>query len=232
MTKAENQVLERIENLLKSGVLKAGEKIPSERDLCEQLGVTRGYVRKALQRLEYYGILKTLPQRGTVVERIGGKTLVGIINAIIQVDEDEDIVSIMDTRAVLEQYAARLAAERSDAECILELQKAHDAFHKAAQAGQRTLDEDHLFHLAIAQACGNNVTLSLISIMTPKIIAMNRDFKERDVRHFMETHAEHDRIVKAIVGRDPEGAERAMGDHMRLSKLRRLEETGQIRKDF
>lgn len=226
MTEGEIQVLERIGDLLQSDNLKAGEKIPSERQLCERLGVKRGHVRKALQRLEYYGILRTLPQRGTIIEKIGGKTLVGIIQAIIQVDEEEDIASIMDTRAVLEQYAARLMAERADAASLETLMGAHKAFYKAAQRGERTLDEDHLFHLSIARACGNNVTLSMISIMTPKIIAMNRDFKERDNKRFMDTYAEHDRIVQAIAAHDPVGAERAMAEHMSLSKLRRLKETG------
>jgi len=225
VTEGEKRVLERIGELLQSDNLKAGEKIPSERQLCERLGVKRGHVRKALQRLEYYGILRTLPQRGTIIEKIGGKTLVGIIQAIMQVDEEEDIASIMDTRAVLEQYATRLMAERADQASLEALMSAHKAFYKAAKDGQKTLDEDHLFHLSIARACGNNVTLSMISIMTPKIIAMNRDFKERDNKRFMDTYAEHDRIVRAIAAHDPVEAERAMAEHMTLSKLRRLKET-------
>lgn len=225
MTGEEALVLEGIIGLVQSENLAAGQKIPSERQLSENLGVTRGYVRKALQRLEHYGVLRTLPQRGTVVEKIGGKALAGIVQAIIQVDEEEDVRSIMDTREVLERYTARLAAERATPDEQAAIASAHEAFHQAALNGQKTLDEDHLFHLAIARACGNGVTLSLISMLTPKIIAMNVDFKERDAERFMATYREHDRVVKAIARHDPDGAERAMGEHMAASKARRLIET-------
>lgn len=225
MTGEETLVLEKIIELVRSENLNAGQKIPSERQLSDRLGVSRGYVRKALQRLEHYGILRTLPQRGTVVEKIGGKALAGIVQAIIQVDEEEDVRSIMETREVLERYTARLAAERASPAERAAIEAAHEAFHQAALSGQKTLDEDHLFHLAIARACGNGVTLSLISMLTPKIIAMNVDFKERDAERFMATYREHQKVVDAIAARDPGGAEKAMAEHMAASKARRLVET-------
>lgn len=215
-------VLEKIRELLRSGSLKPGDRLPSERQLSETFGSSRGYVRKALQRLEYYGIVKTLPQRGSVVEHIGGKASSGIIQAIIEVNEVDDFASLMDTRSVLERHSARLAAERASEEGIAAVRSAHAAFLQAASAGAETLEEDHLFHLAIARACGNGVALSLISIMTPKIIAMNRDFYEDDPGRAMRTCAEHQAVVDAIVSRDPAAADSAMEQHMLQAKARRL----------
>lgn len=218
----EKYVLERIQELLSSGSIKAGDRLPSERRLCELFGATRGYVRKALQRLEYYGLVKTLPQKGSVVERIGGKALSGIIQAIIEIGGTDDIASVMETRAVLERHAAKLAAERATKENIVALVEAHESFLAAARSAQDTLDEDHLFHLAIARSCGNAVTLSLVGIMTPKIIAMNRDFDERESGRAMRTYSEHQAIVDAILARDSEAADRAMMIHMEKSRSRRL----------
>jgi GntR family transcriptional repressor for pyruvate dehydrogenase complex len=215
-------VLERIQDLLDSGKLKSGDKLPSERKLCELFGSTRGYVRKALQRLEYYGLVRTVPQKGSVVERIGGKAMSGIIQAIIEIDEREDIDSLMDTRGILERHSARLAAERASPDGIRSIRNAHEAFKAAAETGDATLEEDHLFHLAIARACGNSVTLSLIGIMTPKIIAMNRDFTENDPGRSLRTFSEHQEVLDAIEERMPDRAEAAMGRHMDKSKSRRL----------
>jgi len=216
----EKRVLEHIQALLSSGSIKAGNKLPSERQLSESFGVTRGYVRKALQRLEYYGLVKTLPQKGSVVERIGGKAMSGIIQAIIEIDGSEDIDSLMETRGILERHSARLAAERATDEGLASVMDAHAAFKAAA--GADTLEEDHLFHLAIARACGNSVTLSLVSIITPKIIAMNRDFAENDPGRASRTYGEHQAIVDAIVAKNADAAEAAMRSHMEKSKSRRL----------
>jgi GntR family transcriptional repressor for pyruvate dehydrogenase complex len=60
----ERYVLEHIQVLLNSGSLKPGDRLPSERQLSESFNVTRGYVRKALQRLEYYGLVRTFPSAG------------------------------------------------------------------------------------------------------------------------------------------------------------------------
>ncbi len=221
-TEGEKLVLERMQSLLIAGGLKAGDKLPSERRFCEMFGATRGYVRKALQRLEYYGLVKTLPQKGTVVERIGGRAMSGIIQAIIEIEGTEDIASVMETRAVLERHAAKLAATRATEAQIASILEAHRAFSEAADAAGDTLDLDHLFHLAIARSCGNGVTLSLVGIMTPKIIAMNRDFDEHDPSRSLRTRIEHQAIVDAILARDENAAEAAMNAHMENSRLRRL----------
>jgi GntR family transcriptional repressor for pyruvate dehydrogenase complex len=157
-----------------------------------------------------------------VVERIGGKAMSGLIQAIIEIDNDEDIDSLMDTRGVLERHSVRLAAMRATEEGLASILEAHASFRYAAEAEKDTLEEDHLFHLAIARACGNGVTLSLIGIMTPKIIAMNRDFAESDPGRAMRTHAEHQAVVDAIAAKNPEAAEEAMRIHMEKSKSRRL----------
>jgi len=215
-------VLDHLRDQIISGRLKAGEKLPSERVLCETLEVSRGYVRKALAKLEHYGLIETLPQRGTIVARMGSKAISGLIANIGSLDEAFDPGNLFEIRAVLETFAARRAAERASQDDLTEILKWHSEFRAKANQGQRALDEDHLFHLAVAKASANPVCLALISYITPQIISLNADFAESDPNRFRRTFVEHDKIVRGILEKDPEAASAAMRIHMDEAWKRRL----------
>lgn len=219
---SERVVLEHLRDQIVSGSLKPGTKLPSERTLGQTLGVSRGYVRKALAKLEHYGLIRTLPQRGTIVAGLGTKAISGLIASIGSLDEDFGPVELFEIRALLETFAARKAAERAGSDEITEILKWHSEFRARADAGQRGLDEDHLFHLAIAKASGNPVCLALTSYFTPQIISLNADFAESDPDRFRRTFAEHDGIVRAILAGDPDASEKAMKSHMAEAWKRRL----------
>ncbi len=215
-------VFDHIRKLIISGELRSGMKLPSERALTAELGISRGYVRKAINTLEHYGIVKTLPQRGTIVAGIGGKALAGLISSIGELGEDYEAADLIEVRTLLEAHAARAAALHASPEAIGEVVRCHEEFRQKALAGENTLEEDHLFHLSIARASGNPVTISLVSYITPQIIAMNRGFEERDPDRFQRTSEEHERVVRAIRDHDPAAAAAAMEDHMNKSRGRRL----------
>lgn len=219
---SERIVLEHLRDQIVSGKLKPGTKLPSERALCRTLGVSRGYVRKALAKLEHYGLIRTRPQRGTIVAGLGTKAISGLIASIGSLDEDFGPVELFEIRALLESFAARKAAERSGPDDITEILKWHSEFRARADAGQRGLEEDHLFHLAIAKASGNPVCLALTSYFTPQIISLNVGFAESDPDRFRRTFAEHDGIVRAILAGDPDASEEAMRSHMEEAWKRRL----------
>ncbi len=218
-----NVIVNQIRSLIADGTLKPGTRLPSERELSERFGVGRGHIRKALARLEFYGILKTVPHRGTIVARIGVKAIEGLLANILQL-ENPDIRSLLETRAILETNAAALAAERATAEEVKELETCLDDFRQKAERQLPTLEEDHLFHLKLAAMSKNSALLSMISLITPDIIAMNRNFKERDYARFQKTIDEHVAIVHAVVLRDPAAARAAMQEHMTQSARRRLVE--------
>ncbi|NLX45365.1 MAG: FadR family transcriptional regulator [Treponema sp.] len=221
-TDSELLVLKYLRDEMVCGRLKAGSKLPSERSLVQVLGVSRGYVRKALAKLEHYGLIKTLPQRGTIVADLGPKAITGLIAAIGSLDEAFDPGSLFEIRDVLETFAAGQAARRAGDEELTEILKWHSEFKAKSERGERGLDEDHLFHLAIAKASGNPVCVSLVSYITPQIISLNADFAESDPDRFSHTFAEHDAIVKGILGSDPVAAEKAMRFHMQQAWKRRL----------
>lgn len=218
----ESKILGYIQKQIVSGKLKAGDKLPSERQLCEILHVSRGYVRKALSRLDHYGLIETLPQRGTIVAKLGSKAISGLIASIGSFDESFAPMDLLEIREILEGYAAKKAARFATQEDLQEILKWHMEFKAKADVGQRALDEDHLLHIAIAKASKNLVCLSLISYITPQIIALNVGFAETDPDRFVRTFEEHDRLVKCILAKDEQGAEAAMMDHMREARRRRF----------
>src|ERR1035437_6316386 len=78
-----NIVISKIKELINSGVLKPGDKLPAERKLASEFGVGRTQVREALHKLEFYGIIKTLPQSGSVVNGLDINTLDGLISDVL-----------------------------------------------------------------------------------------------------------------------------------------------------
>jgi GntR family transcriptional repressor for pyruvate dehydrogenase complex len=214
-------IINQIRAFLADGTLRPGTRLPSERELAERFGVGRGHIRKALAKLEFYGILKTLPQKGTIVASIGVRAIEGLLANMLELSKP-DVHSLLETRAILEIGSAALAAERGSVQEGIALEACLEEYRRKAAQGLPTLEEDHLFHLKLATMSKNSTLLSLISLITPDIIAMNRNFKERDGERFRMTIEEHEAIVRAVVARDPVAARAAMERHMAESARRRL----------
>jgi len=94
-------IIRQIRDLILSGQLASGDRLPAERKLAERFGVSRNHVRDALQKLEFYGILKTLPQSGTIVAGMGISALEGLFTDVLQL-ENSDFYSLVETRVMLE----------------------------------------------------------------------------------------------------------------------------------
>lgn len=213
-TKPSDIIINQIKTLIESGQLKPGEKLPSERKLSEKLLVSRSAVRDAIKKLEFYGILKTHPQSGTVVAGMGTTALQGLISDILNVDGN-DFKSLVETRVILEIYSARFAAERRTEENILGIQKALDKYNGKLELGMPTVEEDLMFHLEIAEASQNKVLKSLMMVITPDIIAnfIKYDVCGDDVK--VERSKEHGQILKAIINKDPDRAGQLMEMHLK-----------------
>lgn len=210
-------IIRRIRELISTGVLQPGDRLPPERTLAERFGVGRGHVREALKRLEFYGILTTRPQSGTIVANLGVRALERLIANVLDLDKD-DFDSLMETRGVLEVHsAARAAAHASDDE-VREIGRALGEFRGKVERGGNGLEEDLMFHLRVAEAARSPVLRSLISLITPDVIAKStaRDTC-RDGRH-LEALREHEAIFEAIKARDAGRAGAAMAEHVRNAR--------------
>lgn len=211
-----DQIIAQIRQLINSGELKSGDRLPSERKLSEMFKVGRGYVREAIQKLEFYGILKTLPQSGTVVAGIGEAALEGLINNVLELN-DKDFHSLSETRAVLEINAARMASQRATDLQLDEIQQALNDHKEKALSGVQAVEEDLMFHLKIAEACDNSVLRSLLLIIIPDVISFKKELDVSGESSVESTVEQHQKIYSCIKNKDMEGAEAAMREHLGFS---------------
>ncbi|MEM9547086.1 MAG: FadR/GntR family transcriptional regulator [Bacteroidota bacterium] len=208
-----DKIIRQIRSLITSGQLKPGDKLPPERKLAEKFGVGRSVVRDAIRKLEFYGIVKTQPQSGTVIAGMGIVALEGLITDVLNIEES-DFNSLVETRVLLEVNAAGKAAQRRTSDDIIVLQKALDAYISKVSSGESAVEEDLLFHIKIAEASGNKVLKSLMLIITPDIV---KNFTRLNVckdDRVERTVQEHREILDHIINQDIQKAEEAMRLHL------------------
>lgn len=171
-------------------------------------------MRQAIQKLEFYGLVKKYPQSGTRVSNIGVTALNTMMSDILQLQKP-DFKSLVETRIILETNAVQLAATRRTEKQIEEIQKAHEAYKIKALKGIEAVEEDLMFHIKIAEASNNSVINSLMLIITPEIITY---FRKNKVCNKEENHSlieEHQAIMNAIVEKDAEKAVLHLKDHFK-----------------
>jgi GntR family transcriptional repressor for pyruvate dehydrogenase complex len=209
-----DKIIRQIRALITSGQLNPGDRLPPERKLAEKFGVGRSVVRDAIRKLEFYGIVKTQPQSGTVIAGMGIVALEGLITDVLNIEET-DFHSLVETRVLLEVNAAGRAAERRTADDIISLTKALEAYEKKVILGESAVEEDLMFHLKVAEASGNKVLKSLMLIITPDIV---KNFTKLNVcsdDRADKTVQEHRSILNFIINQESKSAENAMRNHLK-----------------
>jgi GntR family transcriptional repressor for pyruvate dehydrogenase complex len=213
--RVQNEIIDKIRDLINYKNLEPGDKLPAERTLSEKFGVTRSNVRDAIQRLEFYGLLKSIPQSGTFVANIGIIALNGMIDDILRL-ESPDFKSLVETRILLELKTVRLAALRRTDEDLENIKGALDAYKEKALLGEDAVQEDLLFHLAIAKASGNSSMNTFMLTITPQIIIDFGKYHVCDIDQAVTGIEEHTNIYEAIKKQDPGLAKQKMKDHFNV----------------
>jgi GntR family transcriptional repressor for pyruvate dehydrogenase complex len=209
-------VSQQLIRLLSEGILRPGDKLPPERDLARQLQVGRTTVREALKLMTLNGILEAKRGDGTYVRRDFQEFLAKNINWLLLLS-DREVNNIFEVREGLEVKTAGLAALRATPEDIGRIA----IFREMSQIHGRNIeletDLDMQFHNAIATAAQNellsHIMLSLQGFFR-RYITIASEMTDR----LESTINEHEAIYQAIVGRNPEAAERAMINHLHKSK--------------
>ena len=215
ITNRVKKLISQIGDLITNKHLQPGDKLPAERILAEKFDVSRRSIRVAILKLESYGILISMPQSGTFVANIGNVAMHGMIEDILSLGMP-NFKSLVETRILLELKAVRLAALRRTEEDLQKIKLALDAHKAKLLSGKDAVQEDLLFHLAIAKASGN-VTMNQIMIgITPQIIV---DFKKyhTDYDNLDSLRIdEHADIYEAIKDKNPQLAKSQMKKHFKL----------------
>src|SRR5882672_8951524 len=140
---------ERLITNVVHGTWKAGQQIPTERILCQQLGIARNSLREALKAMELIGMLESRVGDGTFVCPRSEFLSRPLLWAFTGTDHEE-LVEIMEARTVVEESLAGLAAERGSADEISAIKATITQMREAIAAGVSILEADMSFHLAIA----------------------------------------------------------------------------------
>jgi GntR family transcriptional regulator, transcriptional repressor for pyruvate dehydrogenase complex len=209
-----NGIIAKIRDYMNYKNLEPGDKLPSERMLSEKFEVSRNAVREAIQKLEFYGILNSIPQSGTFVANIGQIAMNGIIEDILRLGES-DFKSLVETRILLELKTVRLAATRRTESDLQKMKAALDAYTEKALNGLDAVQEDLLFHLAIAKASGNSTINTLMLIITPEIITNFEKYHVCDENQAVKGVKEHLDIYEAIEAQNPQLAKQKMKEHFK-----------------
>ena len=211
----QNFIISKIREHINNKNLEPGDKLPSERMLSEKLEVSRNNVREAIQKLEFYGLLKSIPQSGTFVANIGIVALNGMVDDILAL-EDPDFKSLVETRILLELKTVRLAALRRTDEDLERIKKAMDDYETKVLNGEDSVQEDLLFHLAIAKAAGNSTLETFMLIITPEIITNFEKYHVCDENQKYLAIDDHKAIYEAIEKKDPQLAKLKLKDHFKV----------------
>jgi len=208
-----DKIIKQLKNLISSGQLKPGDRLPAERMLAERFGVGRGYIREAIMKLEFYGLLKTSPQSGTYVSGFSLKIIDSIFTDIINFNKG-DFASMIEARYYLEINAAALAAERRSGEDIQFMKDALAEYDAKAKNGLSVVQEDMLFHIKLASATKNTVIESMLLIIIPDLIKVIVENNICDTDRTKTSIPEHHSILDAIEAANPQAAEKAMKVHL------------------
>ena len=208
---AQNDVIGKIRELINARNLEHGDKLPSERLMSEKFGINRNQIREAIRSLEFYGVIKSRAKSGTILA-IGLTGFNGIVDEIVSLDTPS-FVELVETRISLELKIVCLAAERRSESDLRRIKKALDAYTFKIKEGQDYLEEDLLFHLAIAKACKNSTMLSVMLLITPPILATyDRETVCKGDRVISEIK-KHEEIYLAIKSKDAKAAKKKMKQH-------------------
>ncbi len=212
-SKITEMITDRIRGMIEDGVLKPGDKLPTEKELCEGFGVGRSSVREALQSLEYMGLVESRPGVGRFLS-LDAMALISSQHWRLTL-EQAPAFELMEARRILEVTTARLAAERATDEVIASLEKLLGEM-KAVMDGDMDLyfEKELNFHLTLAGACQNAVLTELVHILIRRV---NKD-AERFLRTlpytFELTVKQFEALVQALHDGDPISAGDSMHAHL------------------
>ncbi len=215
------QAVEQIRDLIVSGALASGEKLPPEQELSRQLGVSRSSVREALRVLEAEGSIEIRRGSGAFIctRLVPNQRRGELLSWLAQ--REETLEQVLEVRESIETLTASLAARAASPESLAEIRGLVEEQKKLSQHlngdGDAEIDSlarlDALFHPAVSGASGNDIANEIISHLIPAFNESNRAVLYLGQRA-QKMDCEHQAILAALEARDPAAAAEAMRAHI------------------
>lgn len=210
-----DHIVGQITELITSGAWKAGDRIPSEKQLCEQFSVGRTSVREALKSLSAMGIVEAHAGDGTFVSSNTGRNVERALQMSLLLDA-KVLDDLIETRLLLESETAAIAARRASEADLDEMADAVAGMKASLQLPERFLEQDLRFHIAVAKATQNSILQSLLQTTRAYLHAWIKEIlstAEAAARSELSVK-EHSKILRALKSGNPDVARRAMSAHI------------------
>ncbi len=218
------QVVSYVRGLIVRKELRPGDRLPPERDLAAQIGVSRPTLRMGLHALAAMGCVESRHGSGTYIPA-GPPALGSEPLSLMAALHDFTHAQMYDARRIFEVGAAGLAAECATPDHIASLAEEVASLFATMDDPQRFLVHDITFHRIVAAASGNPIVAAVVEMVSTQYYEQRRKTAEqasdRDLRDAAEAHRE---IYQAIRARDPEAARRAMNQHLLLARAHQAQE--------
>lgn len=211
------QMAEQIRERILQNEIQIGDRLPNERELAEQFGVSRTVVREAIKTLEKEGLVQVQPGRGTFVVYGTGQAIRDSLHNLIRFNQPNDWSYLTEVREIMEPAIASLAAERASLEQIADLEKSVIIMDEFISNAEKYIQADNDFHLTLAKATNNTLLISLfepiVGLLTEqrKKIFYTESAPQRGQHH-------HKRILEAIRRGDSVASYQACLEHLKQVK--------------
>jgi DNA-binding FadR family transcriptional regulator len=222
----------RVKEMIASGELVPGQRLPRERDLALQLGLSRSSLREAVRALTLIKVLETRQGDGTYVTSLTSHLLLESLTFVTHLMRDSQLLEVWQVRRLLEPAATALAAARMTSEHHLQLKARLDRFATATTV-EETMQADEEFHRYVNASSGNSLLASVIETLSVRTLRVRAWRKSTDEAHWNAAFDEHLPIYRAILARDPELAHAAAATHVAEGEtwLRRSLEQGMLERE-
>ncbi len=218
-----DQLYDRLLQQITYGKYPEESRLPSEMDLCAAFGVSRPVVREALFRLQADGVIISQRGAGSYVRRRPSAELV----RLAPIGGLAELVRCMELRSALEGDAACMAAMRRNDDDLQAMATALEDMRLAFEARQVGNEADFRFHQAIANACGNDLFVTMLQSLSQQIFDYMRVMRSlalaSAVSRGRQVQSEHERIFEAIREQHPDEARDVMREHIHNSRMRTLD---------
>jgi GntR family transcriptional regulator, transcriptional repressor for pyruvate dehydrogenase complex len=212
-------VVDGIKTMITGGALRAGSRLPIEKDLALELGVSRSSLREGVRALAIMGVLETRQGDGTYVTSLDPSLLLAPMSFLVDLHTDADASYLQSVRRVLETEAAGRAAMTIDDDALTEAERHLARVDELLLAqgqpdAEAFMEADIAFHRVVSHASGNPALEALIEALATRTIRgrMWRAITEDGAMD--ATHAEHRAIFRALQAHDPDSARLRMGTHL------------------
>ncbi|MDX8452330.1 FadR/GntR family transcriptional regulator [Mesorhizobium sp. VK9D] len=205
------EVASQISQMIDNGVMAPGEKLPSEREMCQQFGISRISLREALRALERQGFIEVHAGRGAFVRSPADRSQ-HVLQAWISMGAD-NVAKVFELRKLFEPNLAALAARSITGENIDRLRAAIEALRVNLNDPEKAIEADADFHRILGESTGNPLIESLVHFVMTATGA-ERSVTLNSTKGVKQALLGHERILERIVARDEAGARQAMEAHL------------------